>query len=50
MSLWLFHKPGRHKEKAHKAVSKVFVGVSAGMVLGVLVTSFIARKFVSWRC
>lgn len=30
------------KEDASKAVSKVFVGVSAGMVLGVPVTSFIA--------
>ena len=34
------------KEQAPKAVSKVFVGVSAGMVLGVPVTSFIARSFV----
>ena len=32
------------KEKAPKAVSKVFVGVSAGMVLGVPVTSFIASE------
>lgn len=31
-----------NKENAPKAVSKVFVGVSAGMVLGVPVTSFIA--------
>ena len=30
------------KEMAPKAVSKVFIGVSAGMVLGVPVTSFIA--------
>ena len=30
------------KEKAPKAVAKVFIGVSAGMVLGVPVTSFIA--------
>ncbi|OOF59628.1 arabinose ABC transporter permease [Rodentibacter genomosp. 2] len=30
------------KEEAPKAVSKVFVGVSAGMVLGVPMTSFIA--------
>lgn len=30
------------KEDAPKAVSKVFIGVSAGMVLGVPVTSFIA--------
>lgn len=32
------------KEEAPKAVSKVFVGVSAGMVLGVPVTSFIASE------
>lgn len=32
------------KEKAPRAVSKVFVGVSAGMVLGVPVTSFIASE------
>lgn len=32
------------KEKAPKAVSKVFIGVSAGMVLGVPVTSFIASE------
>ena len=32
------------KEKAPKAVSRVFVGVSAGMVLGVPVTSFIASE------
>ena len=32
------------KEQAPKAVSKVFVGVSAGMVLGVPVTSFIASE------
>lgn len=33
-----------NKEQAPKAVSKVFVGVSAGMVLGVPVTSFIASE------
>lgn len=32
------------KEHAPKAVSKVFIGVSAGMVLGVPVTSFIASE------
>lgn len=32
------------KEKAPKAVSKVFIGVSAGMVLGVPLTSFIASE------
>ena len=32
------------KEQAPKAVSKVFVGVSAGMVLGVPVTSYIASE------
>lgn len=32
------------KEKASKAVAKVFIGVSAGMVLGVPVTSFIASE------
>lgn len=32
------------KEKAPKAVAKVFIGVSAGMVLGVPVTSYIASK------
>ena len=32
------------KEKAPKAVAKVFIGVSAGMVLGVPVTSYIARE------
>lgn len=32
------------KENAPKAVSKVFIGVSAGMVLGVPVTSFIASE------
>lgn len=32
------------KEKAPKAVSRVFIGVSAGMVLGVPVTSFIASE------
>ena len=32
------------KEQAPKAVSKVFIGVSAGMVLGVPVTSFIASE------
>lgn len=32
------------KEKAPKAVAKVFIGVSAGMVLGVPVTSFIASE------
>lgn len=31
-------------EKAPKAVAKVFIGVSAGMVLGVPVTSFIASE------
>lgn len=33
------------KEEAPKAVAKVFIGVSAGMVLGVPVTSFIASEF-----
>ena len=33
------------KEQAPKAVSKVFIGVSAGMVLGVPVTSFIEVSF-----
>jgi len=32
------------KEKAPKAVSKIFIGVSAGMVLGVPVTSLIASE------
>ncbi len=32
------------KEGAPKAVSKVFIGVSAGMVLGVPISSFIASK------
>ena len=32
------------KEEAPKAVAKVFIGVSAGMVLGVPVTSFIAGQ------
>lgn len=32
------------KEKAPKAVARVFIGVSAGMVLGVPVTSFIASE------
>lgn len=32
------------KEKVPKAVAKVFIGVSAGMVLGVPVTSFIASE------
>lgn len=32
------------KEKAPRAVSRVFVGVSAGMVLGVPLTSFIANE------
>lgn len=32
------------KEDAPKAVSKIFIGVSAGMVLGVPVTSFIASE------
>lgn len=32
------------KEKAPQAVAKVFIGVSAGMVLGVPVTSFIASE------
>lgn len=32
------------EEKAPKAVSRVFIGVSAGMVLGVPVTSFIASE------
>ena len=32
------------KEEAPKAVAKVFIGVSAGMVLGVPVTSFIASE------
>ena len=32
------------KEKAPKAVAKVFIGVSAGMVLGVPVTSYIAGE------
>ncbi len=32
------------KEEAPKAVAKVFIGVSAGMVLGVPVTSFIASQ------
>lgn len=33
------------KEKASKAVANVFIGVSAGMVLGVPVTSYIANEF-----
>ena len=33
-----------NKEEAPKAVSRIFVGVSAGMVLGVPVTSFIASE------
>ena len=33
-----------NKEEAPKAVAKVFIGVSAGMVLGVPVTSFIASE------
>lgn len=33
------------KEKAPKAVAKVFIGVSAGMVLGVPVTSLSPAKF-----
>jgi MFS transporter, DHA1 family, inner membrane transport protein len=33
------------KEEAPKAVSKVFIGVSAGMVIGVPVSSFIASAF-----
>lgn len=32
------------KEKAPKAVAKVFIGVSAGMVLGVPVTSYISSE------
>lgn len=32
------------KEKAPKAVAKIFIGVSAGMVLGVPVTSYIASE------
>jgi DHA1 family inner membrane transport protein len=32
------------KEKAPKAVAKVFIGVSAGMVLGIPVTSYIASE------
>ena len=32
------------KEKAPKAVAKVFIGVSAGMVLGVPITSYIASE------
>lgn len=32
------------KEEAPKAISKVFIGVSAGMVLGVPLTSFIASE------
>lgn len=32
------------KEKASKAVAKIFIGVSAGMVLGVPVTSYIASE------
>lgn len=36
------------REKAPKAVARVFIGVSAGMVLGVPVTSFIASE-VSFR-
>ena len=34
------------KEKAPKAVAKVFIGVSAGMVLGVPVTSYIVNALV----
>lgn len=33
------------KSQAQQAVAKIFVGVSAGMVLGVPVTSFIANNF-----
>lgn len=33
------------KKDAPRAVSKIFIGVSAGMVLGVPVTSFIASEF-----
>ena len=33
------------REDAPKAVSKIFAGVSAGMVLGVTVTSYIASEF-----
>lgn len=33
------------REDAPKAVSKIFAGVSAGMVLGVPVTSYIASEF-----
>lgn len=33
------------KEKAPKAVARVFIGVSAGMVLGVPVTSYLASEF-----
>ena len=33
-----------HKEQAPKAVSRIFIGVSAGMVLGVPVTSLIASE------
>ena len=36
------------KENAPKAVARVFIGVSAGMVLGVPVTSFIASE-ISFR-
>lgn len=35
------------REDAPKAVSKIFAGVSAGMVLGVPVTSYIASEFHS---
>ncbi|MBY6087278.1 MFS transporter [Priestia flexa] len=33
------------KEEASKAVSKVFIGVSAGMVIGVPIVSFLAETF-----
>lgn len=33
------------KEKAPKAVARVFIGVSAGMLLGVPVTSYLASEF-----
>lgn len=33
------------KEKAPKAVARIFIGVSAGMVLGVPVTSYLAGEF-----
>lgn len=33
------------REEAPKAVSKIFAGVSAGMVLGVPITSYIASEF-----